>query len=228
MALLGGVAFGVVAGAAIYASAYPVFQSKEWASWAAAFGTFSAAGVAVYFGLSEQRKSRKHRESLTTFCLQVGRSDLFTVHLELSGALDDIDLIARNLGRLLDQKSDMKWISKLHGNIEERFDGLTFDSYHSLSQWLPSIEEKAGLSLVRINTFIANAHPRVVSYLFPLGCHSDLSTGLAARCLLSVLREMRPIADDLDAVLSGPTTTSIVPKLDRARQIVEKLSKDAA
>lgn len=58
-----GLVSGVVAGMAIYASMYPIFQSENWAAWAAAFATTSAAATALWLGLSDiRRKDRERRE----------------------------------------------------------------------------------------------------------------------------------------------------------------------
>src|SRR5690554_5711321 len=45
--LLIGVAAGVVSGMAIYAFAFPIFQSERWAAWVQAAGVIGAVGVAV-------------------------------------------------------------------------------------------------------------------------------------------------------------------------------------
>lgn len=53
--LLIGVLAGVVAGVAIYAFAYPIFQSQIWAAWVQAIGSIAA----IWFAVSVSRKELK-------------------------------------------------------------------------------------------------------------------------------------------------------------------------
>lgn len=63
-ALFVGLAFGVVAGAAIYASAYPIFQSKNWAEWAQVIAVTAAVFVAIWAPIHHFRQidSRAQRD----------------------------------------------------------------------------------------------------------------------------------------------------------------------
>ncbi|MGB5807780.1 hypothetical protein [Castellaniella sp.] len=45
-----GLAAGVIAGMAIYAAAYPAFQSSEWAAWVQAIGSVAAIAVSAWIG----------------------------------------------------------------------------------------------------------------------------------------------------------------------------------
>lgn len=55
-ALTVGAVIGAIAGMAIYASAYPVFQSDKWASWVQAVGSIGAL-IGVYWATNRQRES---------------------------------------------------------------------------------------------------------------------------------------------------------------------------
>lgn len=58
-----GLAAGLVAGMAIYAAAYPVFQSSEWAAWVQAIGSVSALGIAVWVASRQARLTREIHSS---------------------------------------------------------------------------------------------------------------------------------------------------------------------
>lgn len=53
--LLIGLAFGVVAGMAIYASAYPIFQSENWAAWVQAIGSIAAIVGSLWVARSQAK-----------------------------------------------------------------------------------------------------------------------------------------------------------------------------
>lgn len=53
--LLFGLVFGIVAGLAIYAIAYPMFQSENWAAWVQAIGAIVALCIAIWIPQQERR-----------------------------------------------------------------------------------------------------------------------------------------------------------------------------
>ncbi|MCR4144303.1 hypothetical protein [Alcaligenes faecalis] len=63
IALAVGVGFGVLIGAALLASFYPVFQSKELAAWVQAFGSLAALGVAIWVFSKQAKLTRQIHEN---------------------------------------------------------------------------------------------------------------------------------------------------------------------
>lgn len=57
-ALAAGATIGAISGMAIYAFAYPVFQSDEWAAWVQAVGSIAAVASGFYLNYSNQRKEK--------------------------------------------------------------------------------------------------------------------------------------------------------------------------
>ncbi len=62
VALAVGVGLGVIIGAGAYATAYPIFQSDNWAAWASAVATATASIVALH--VAHRARSGEHKKQL--------------------------------------------------------------------------------------------------------------------------------------------------------------------
>lgn len=92
IALAVGVGFGVIIGAAAYATAYPIFQSEKWAAWVQAVGSVVAVFVAIYiFNLGEKAKRRKERKDAEIDFL-MEQFDLWTLSNSIYGLKNSISL----------------------------------------------------------------------------------------------------------------------------------------
>lgn len=114
--LLIGLAFGLIGGMAIYAVAYPVFQSKYWWDIATAVGTVGAVIVALWQSRASHARedARVRKEAEVT--LVRARLAAQRLRLPLSIASSDLNKLARLFERAHDdytlapKQSEVEWL----------------------------------------------------------------------------------------------------------------------
>ena len=176
----------------------------------AALATTAASVIALKFGLSEERRSASRRAGTTTFCREASRKELRDTQIQLLMALYEL----RSVLSFLRRGNFTKLLSSVYrSKVLHHVGQFRFDTYGSLSRWMPEIEELLALAFVRISATASTLPREAEGVLRPFNAEV-VPPSVAADACISLLNRMRPFEEDLRSVIGNETGEDIEALLD--------------